>query len=147
MPHGTRLINMLTFFQIYCYVVNGVAIFCNGLLLLLSTHKSIETIQVHIKFELELFCLGITVFFVEHFHRWSHLRNLRVTAPTTDGNTVGNDNSGSPGTSCLPLGLPLRKPAGNVKHNLCYRNFSLRLLSSSTCMECSPSRFSSSTGQ
>ncbi|CAA94793.2 G protein-coupled receptor [Caenorhabditis elegans] len=36
---------MLSFFSWYCYICNGIAIFLNGILLFLSSHKSIETIR------------------------------------------------------------------------------------------------------
>ncbi|VDM78711.1 unnamed protein product [Strongylus vulgaris] len=47
---------MLSFFQIYCYAVNGFSIFCNGILLILSSHKSVEAIQ-----ELRYFLSNISV--------------------------------------------------------------------------------------
>ncbi|RCN31775.1 hypothetical protein ANCCAN_22433 [Ancylostoma caninum] len=47
---------MLSFFQIYCYAVNGFSILCNGILLVLSSHKSIEAIQ-----ELRYFLSNISV--------------------------------------------------------------------------------------
>ncbi|CAJ0590559.1 unnamed protein product [Cylicocyclus nassatus] len=46
---------LLSFFQIYCYAVNGFSIFCNGILLILSSHK-IEAIQ-----ELRYFLSNISV--------------------------------------------------------------------------------------
>ncbi|KHJ96236.1 hypothetical protein OESDEN_03805 [Oesophagostomum dentatum] len=42
--------------NIYCYAVNGFSILCNGILLILSSHKSVEAIQ-----ELRYFLSNVSV--------------------------------------------------------------------------------------